>query len=213
MLPDWTAACLAGDLPPGVVLRSDCAGAELALWRSAAGRVSAWRDRCQHRGMRLSHGFVRGETLSCIYHGWVYGSDGGCRRIPAHPGLIPPAAIHADIFRAVEASGLIWIARSDATSPSPDLGPLVALRSLPVACPPEPLAARFPPYLQPIGQGIWRGTVPLAVPAPLTIALQPLPDQTSMIHALTDTSDPATRVALSRWLEALRRDAEALVAA
>ena len=70
--------------------------AELAVWRSASGRIAAWRDRCPHRGMRLSHGFVRGESLNCIYHGWTYGADGACRRIPAHPEVVPPATIRAD---------------------------------------------------------------------------------------------------------------------
>ncbi|MGO7418409.1 Rieske 2Fe-2S domain-containing protein, partial [Rhizobium ruizarguesonis] len=44
------------------------AAGSIALWSSASGRISASADRCPHRGMSLSHGFVRGETLSCIYH-------------------------------------------------------------------------------------------------------------------------------------------------
>ena len=211
MVPDWTAACLASDLPPGVVLRSDCAGVELALWRSASGRVSAWRDRCQHRGMRLSHGFVRGETLSCIYHGWVYGSDGGCRRIPAHPGLGPPAAIHADIFRAAEAGGLIWIAGEPAASPPADLGLLHPVRSLLFACGAEHLLQGLPTTFHSVGQGVWQGTAPLPQPVMVTIALQPLPDQTTMVHSVADSACPDQRVWLSRWLEGLRRETEAQV--
>ena len=80
----WTAVCIAADLPAKVVMPSVCDGTDIAVWRSASGQLAAWADRCPHRGMRLSHGFVRGEALNCIYHGWTYGADGGCTRIPAH---------------------------------------------------------------------------------------------------------------------------------
>jgi phenylpropionate dioxygenase-like ring-hydroxylating dioxygenase large terminal subunit len=90
MTSTWTATGLAHDLPKSVVMAGRFQDTELAIWRSATGKLSAWVDRCPHRGMRLSHGFVRGETLSCIYHGWVYGTDGGCKHIPAHPALTPP---------------------------------------------------------------------------------------------------------------------------
>jgi len=38
---------------------------DIAVWRSVSGVVNAWENRCPHRGMRLSHGFVRGESLAC----------------------------------------------------------------------------------------------------------------------------------------------------
>ena len=44
-----------------------------------------WEDRCPHRGMRLSMGFVRSDRIACLYHGWQYGTDGHCLYIPAHP--------------------------------------------------------------------------------------------------------------------------------
>ena len=148
-----------------MVLRADCHGAELALWRSAGGRVNAWRDRCQHRGMRLSHGFVRGETLSCIYHGWVYGTDGGCTRIPAHPALVPPAAIRADAFRCAEASGAVWVAAADATGGPPDLGPRIPVRSIHIAA----AGVELPGFVA--QDGVWHGR---AGGHGLVLAIQPV---------------------------------------
>ena len=98
MTAAWTPVALARDLPPLGVLPVCVDGIDMALWRSATGRLAAWADRCPHRGMRLSHGFVRGETLACIYHGWVYGEDGACRHIPAHPAMVPPATIRTEAF-------------------------------------------------------------------------------------------------------------------
>src|SRR3989338_6664161 len=105
---EWVAVGLSRDLPAGVAMPALWQGRELAVWRSASGKLSAWNDRCPHRGMRLSHGFVRGETLACIYHGWVYGTSGSCIHIPAHPDLVPPATIKAETFLCVEAGGVVW---------------------------------------------------------------------------------------------------------
>ena len=87
-MPTWIPNGLSHDLPPGVVMQCVCHEQDVAIWRSATGQIAAWKDRCQHHGMRLSHGFERGETLSCIYYGWVYGTNGGCVRIAVdfHPG-------------------------------------------------------------------------------------------------------------------------------
>src|SRR3989338_2212937 len=106
---EWVAVGLSRDLPAGVAMPALWQGRELAVWRSASGKLSAWNDRCPHRGMRLSHGFVRGETLACIYHGWVYGTSGSCIHIPAHPDLVPPATIKAETFLCVEAGGGVWV--------------------------------------------------------------------------------------------------------
>ena len=130
MPAQWTAACLSDDLPPGVVTPGVCNGSDVVVWRSASGKVSAWNDRCQHRGMRLSHGFVRGETLSCIYHGWVYGTGGVCKSIPAHPNLAPPEAIRAQTFSCVESNGIVWMAEAGADGAPPEVGELTPVRSL-----------------------------------------------------------------------------------
>src|SRR6478609_5295137 len=89
----WTPVALSADLPAGTVIPARISAGSIALWRSESGRLSPSADRCPHRGMSLSHGFVRGEALSCIYHGWSYAQGGNCIRIPAHPGLTPPETI------------------------------------------------------------------------------------------------------------------------
>ena len=52
MTPRWTATGLSQDLPKGVVMAGHWQGHDLAVWRSATGRLQAWNDRCPHRGMR-----------------------------------------------------------------------------------------------------------------------------------------------------------------
>ena len=55
--------------------------------------VVAARDLCMHRGSPLSMGRVQGDEIVCAYHGWRYGPEGECVRIPSQPAStrIPPA--------------------------------------------------------------------------------------------------------------------------
>ena len=126
----WTPVALSADLPAATVMPAWTSAGSIALWRSQSGRASASSDRCPHRGMRLSHGFVRGEALSCIYHGWSYSPAGGCVRIPAHPDLVPPETIRVAVQTVEELDGVIWVAAGQPASQPPRLGNLIPLRSL-----------------------------------------------------------------------------------
>ncbi len=100
---------LSNNLPIKRVMPARVGDTDIAVWRSASGVVSAWLNRCPHRGMRLSHGFVRGESLACLYHGWQYGCDNKCKYIPAHPALEPPTTIQTMAYTVVEKHGVLWV--------------------------------------------------------------------------------------------------------
>lgn len=208
MTTRWIATGLSHDLPNGVVMAGRWHDTELAVWHSASGKLAAWKDRCPHRGMRLSHGFVRGETLSCIYHGWVYGTDGGCKHIPAHPALVPPSAIRAEAFSCVELDGVLWLAPADVTGAPPRLDGLRPVRSLSLAC---GRAAVLAAEAALTGNDILRGSVTIGGQiSEVCLLVQPKPDGITL-HALCGAS--ADLAAVSRWLEALRFKAEEKVAA
>jgi nitrite reductase/ring-hydroxylating ferredoxin subunit len=199
MTSAWVANGLSQDLPHGVVMQGAWGEQDLAIWRSASGRIAAWKDRCPHRGMRLSHGFVRGETLSCIYHGWVYGTSGACSRIPAHPDLVPPSAIRATEFACIEADGVIWVAPAGTEAAVPDLSGFRPVRSLTFTAP--VVVEGF------TGEGVLRGSVVLGGrQVALCLVLQALASGHTTVHALCDAA--GDRVAVSRWLEALRWQVE-----
>lgn len=208
MKPRWIATGLSQDLPKAVVMAGYWQGHDLAVWRSATGRLQAWNDRCPHRGMRLSHGFVRGETLACIYHGWVYGADGGCKHIPAHPALTPPATITVASFACVEQDGVIWVAPADMAGAPPALSGLQPLRSVSLTCDVAAVLAAEP-ALQ--GQDILHATVQMGGHEhEVCLVVQDGPAGLTL-HALCAVG--ADKVAASRWLEDLRRRAEMKVAA
>lgn len=202
MTTTWVANGLSQDLPRAVVVHGDWDGVELAVWRSATGRLSAWKDRCPHRGMRLSHGFVRGETLACIYHGWVYGEDGACRHIPAHPAMVPPASIRVEAFVCVDQDGVVWVAPAGTEAAPPKLPGLEPVRSLSF----QSGAAAVAEASGLTGESALCGVAQIGGAAvSLCLLLQPKGDET-MVHALCEIG--ADRVAVSRWLDGVRRQVE-----
>src|SRR5262249_32464318 len=95
----------------------------LVLWRSN-GQVVAFYDLCIHRGTPLSLGWLDGGELVCAYHGWRYGTDGACTRIPSLPPDRPiPAKACASSFRAEERYGLIWVCLGEPRVGIPEFPP------------------------------------------------------------------------------------------
>ena len=132
----WIPVALRRDVPSGTTRAVLLEGQELVIWRSQGGAVQVWEDRCPHRGMRLSFGFVRGEALNCLYHGWQYGSSASCQRIPAHPDLNVPNTIRANAYPVVERAGLIWT-RLTAETAAPELPDATPLASVAVDAEPD----------------------------------------------------------------------------
>lgn len=119
MTTGWTPIALSRDVPAGVTRAVLVDGRELVIWRGD-GAAHVWEDRCPHRGMRLSLGFVRDNSLNCLYHGWQYGASSSCIRIPAHPDLAVSPTIKANAYETTEAGGLVWV-RLAGTEPLPTL--------------------------------------------------------------------------------------------
>jgi nitrite reductase/ring-hydroxylating ferredoxin subunit len=108
---------------------------ELVIWRDNSGVAHIWEDRCPHRGMKLSFGFVRGDHIACLYHGWQYNSGGHCQYIPAHPALDVPKTIQVPVYPVHERGGMIWTTLSENPHSLPeDDEPAVPLRSLFLGC-------------------------------------------------------------------------------
>ena len=202
---------LSRDLPPKRVMRASVGGQDIVVWRASNGDIAAWDNRCPHRGMALSHGFVRGRALACLYHGWHYEQSGRCSYIPAHPDLDPPATIHTTRFGVTERDGVIWVDTSGTAKPGMLTESLDALRSLiaeasetavVAACLRTPFEGTMP---RPSDSSLYAlGTIRLA------LLMNPLGPSRTQVTVLTSTGlSLQTRHALSRWCETLRRNAEA----
>ena len=202
----WTPVALSADLPPATVIPAWTPAGSIALWRTQSGRVSASSDRCPHRGMRLSHGFVRGEALSCIYHGWSYGRAGNCLRIPAHPGLAPPETIRVATHDVEEADNVIWVAVGTPAAKPPRLEGLIPLRSL------TALAGIAAIEAAAGAKANTDGLVEIeASTGTVCLLLSAWEDGQTLIHVLLKAATgPAAGIGASRAAESLRRQAEDL---
>jgi len=67
------------------------------------GRVSAYEDRCCHKGVRLSQGRLEGSRLTCFAHGWQYDVSTGeginpeSVRLRGYPVKIENGDIYVDV--------------------------------------------------------------------------------------------------------------------
>jgi phenylpropionate dioxygenase-like ring-hydroxylating dioxygenase large terminal subunit len=104
----WYVACLASELERGPLART-ILGTPVVLFRGPDGRPAALLDRCAHRNVPLSIGRMVDQRLECAYHGWQYGPDGRCMKIPGLC-LDPDRDVRCvPRFPAVEQDGLVWV--------------------------------------------------------------------------------------------------------
>jgi len=193
----WIPIALGRDVPRGVTRAVIVDGRELMIWRGEDGVAHVWDDRCPHRGMRLSLGFVRDNALNCLYHGWQYGAAANCLRIPAHPDLTVPPTIRATAYASAETGGMVWMS-SDAADPPllPDLSPII---SLAIEAAPERV-------LPSVGSSTAQALVTLPFAgSTLQLGWHPVHATKTMLHAVGAGADIAAATA---HLRALRQTLE-----
>lgn len=213
----WIPVALSADIEAGTSAGTLVNGEERVVWRDDKGAIHVWEDRCPHRGMRMSFGFVRGDHIACLYHGWRYDTGGQCRYIPAHPDLEVPQTIKVPTFAATERAGIVWMAPEGADAE--DLSTLheaaEPVRSLVLDMTAETALAAVASTL-PEGYSVSAtsaSTVTLQGNGTIVlIAAQPRAAERTALH-MTVTGDisTATRPSLVLWATDLRNRLEALM--
>jgi nitrite reductase/ring-hydroxylating ferredoxin subunit len=79
----WHPVYRAEDLPAGKAKPIRIMGEDFTLYRGTGGTPHVVAFRCAHRGTQLSAGWVEGDCIRCMYHGWLYDSKGQCVEQPA----------------------------------------------------------------------------------------------------------------------------------
>lgn len=87
----------------------------LVIYRTSAG-VSVARDRCPHRGARLSGGRIIDDRLVCPMHGLHFAGDGRCTRIPsiADPSFPIPPKVRLAACASALRYGIVWVCLKEA---------------------------------------------------------------------------------------------------
>lgn len=107
----WYMACHSSFLKKGKLVAKEMLGERIVFGRDSSGQPFALRDNCAHRGVPLSEGWFKEDTLQCCYHGWKFGTDGVCKDIPAMPpdSKIDFTKIRVFRYPIREISDTIWI--------------------------------------------------------------------------------------------------------
>jgi len=91
----------------------------IVLFRGASGRPAALLDRCPHRNVPLSEGYVSRSELVCGYHGWRFGAEGGCRFVPSRVSdEADGRARKVPSFPTREQDGFIWVYATPESAPT-----------------------------------------------------------------------------------------------
>jgi 5,5'-dehydrodivanillate O-demethylase oxygenase subunit len=79
----WLPIYRAEDLRPGEAKPIEIMSERFTLYRGETGTPHVVDFRCPHRGTQLSAGWVEGDCIRCMYHGWLFDGSGQCTEQPA----------------------------------------------------------------------------------------------------------------------------------
>ncbi len=141
VLNAWYVAAWSNEITSAPVKRTICE-LPLVLYRRKDGTAVALADRCAHRAFPLSSGRVVDDSIECGYHGFAYGSDGVCTRVPAQTTIPERARVRS--FPVLEKDGWVWVWTGEASEADPasapdthwmnDPGWATVTHSVPFAC-------------------------------------------------------------------------------
>ena len=110
----WYVACFEDELVEGKPFSARILGQDLALWRKSDHSIGCVSSICIHRGGALSRGKVHGDRIACPYHGWQFGADGRCEKIPSlPPDAKIPARARVDAYPVQVRYGMVWVFLGD----------------------------------------------------------------------------------------------------
>ncbi len=99
----WLPVCAVRELR-GKPQRRLLHGQPLVIFEGTTG-PAVLRDRCPHRNVPLSNGWVENGNVVCPYHGWAFSGDGTCTAIPGADG---PDGQCAEAVPCRVANGLVF---------------------------------------------------------------------------------------------------------
>ena len=79
----WMAVQRSEDLARGHAKPIRIMGEDYTLYRGESGRAQVFDYRCPHRGAQMHLGWVEGDDIRCLYHGWKFDCSGQCVEQPA----------------------------------------------------------------------------------------------------------------------------------
>jgi 5,5'-dehydrodivanillate O-demethylase len=79
----WIALDNSANLSPGRARPIRIMSENYTLYRGLSGKAQVVAQRCPHRGAMMHLGWVEGDDIRCVYHGWKFDCSGQCIEQPA----------------------------------------------------------------------------------------------------------------------------------
>ena len=122
----WLPALMSRELPEphGNPVHVELLGENFVAFRDAEGKVGLLDEFCPHRGASLTVGRVEQCGIRCIYHGWLFATDGTVLETPNVQDPRFKQRFKATSYPVRESGGIIWTYLGDpARMPAfPDFG-------------------------------------------------------------------------------------------
>jgi 5,5'-dehydrodivanillate O-demethylase len=115
----WHPVAVGAKLAPGTARALRILSEDLTLYRGTSGTPYLVGGRCAHRCSVLHTGWVQGEQIRCMYHGWRFDGTGLCTEMPAERKLLADVRIPG--YPVQEYGGLIFAYLGDGPAPAFDL--------------------------------------------------------------------------------------------
>jgi len=130
----WQAACRTEDLKKvGDYVTYDILDESIIVVRTAADKIRAYYNVCQHRGRRLTEGSGHTNQFFCTFHGWTWNIEGECTRVldpEDWNGCITHANASLPEVRFGEWGGYVWVCMDPEAEPLEDyLAPVIRMLS------------------------------------------------------------------------------------
>ncbi|OWT61910.1 iron-sulfur containing oxygenase [Candidimonas nitroreducens] len=117
----WHPVALSDEVEPGEAIPVRIFGEELTLYRGESGTPYMVAGRCRHRQTVLHTGWVQGERIRCMYHGWQYDGTGACTQRPAEKEQAVPPHCRIPGYAVHEYCGLIFAYLGEGAAPEFEL--------------------------------------------------------------------------------------------
>ncbi len=105
---NWFKVCKSKDLKDKP-LSKKIKGIPLVFFRGKDGKVGSLLDRCPHRNIPMSKGWVENENLVCRHHGWHFNTEGVCTKVAQLKVLDENQNRNAVHFISMEQDGIIYV--------------------------------------------------------------------------------------------------------
>jgi 5,5'-dehydrodivanillate O-demethylase len=116
----WQPVGRSQDVEPGQAKPVRVMGEDLTLYRGETGKAFLVGGYCPHRLTLLANGWVQGDEVRCMYHGWKFDGSGQCTERPAEKDAKPPN-IKIAAYPVQDYAGLIFAYLGEGEAPEFDL--------------------------------------------------------------------------------------------